>query len=90
MDLKSISSGPHAGFDPKQPFGQFILRKRLEMGISLQKAADKIGCHKVHLWDLEKGNSTNPTAKVINGLRKLYKISPKKILTLLDEINKRA
>ncbi|MCP4410158.1 MAG: helix-turn-helix transcriptional regulator [Gammaproteobacteria bacterium] len=36
-------------------------QRRAELGLSLQGLADRVGCSKAHVWDLEKGHSTNPT-----------------------------
>lgn len=49
-------------------FAQFIKDAREEKGMSLSETADLIGCTKSHLWDLERGRSTNPTIKTLAGI----------------------
>ncbi|MDH3740539.1 MAG: helix-turn-helix domain-containing protein [Hyphomicrobiales bacterium] len=41
--------------------GPFILARRKELRLSLQDVADRAGCTKSHIWELEKGRATNPT-----------------------------
>ncbi len=41
--------------------GPFIKRRRRELRLSLQAVADMSGCTKSHVWELEKGRTTNPT-----------------------------
>ena len=35
---------------------------------SLQQVADGVGISKVHVWELEKGTSANPSMEIIKGL----------------------
>jgi len=60
--------------------GEIIKKERLNKGLSLQKAADKIGITKPHLFDPESGKSGNPTAKVLNSLREVYGLTADKLL----------
>ncbi len=66
-------------------------RQRKHLGLSLQEAADQIGCTKPHLHDIEKGKSTNPSALILNGMRKAYGLSAECLLDqfLPQEINVR-
>lgn len=48
--------------------GAFIASRRAELGISLDALADRIGCSKAHVWELEKGRSKNPTLWMILAL----------------------
>ncbi len=41
--------------------GPFIKRRRRRLRLSLQAVADISGCTKSHIWELEKGLTTNPT-----------------------------
>lgn len=38
---------------------------RLKHGESLQKAADAVGISKPHFWDLERGESKNPSKELL-------------------------
>lgn len=55
---------------------------RLNKGKSLQEVADDIGVSKGHLWDLESGNSSNPSADLLDKLSRYYNTS---IATLAGE-----
>jgi transcriptional regulator with XRE-family HTH domain len=35
---------------------------------SLQQVADGVGISKVHVWELEKGSSSNPSLDIVKGL----------------------
>ncbi len=64
---------------------QYINRLELERnraGLSLQKAANQIGCTKPHLHDMEKGRSMNPTASILNGIRRAYGMTAEEVLGL--------
>ena len=41
--------------------GPFIARRRAELGLSLEAVAERSGCTKSHVWELEKGRTKNPT-----------------------------
>ena len=43
--------------------------------LSLDAAAQRIGCTKSHLWEFEKGRSRNPTLKMLRGLADCYGVS---------------
>jgi transcriptional regulator with XRE-family HTH domain len=47
----------------------------MHSGESLQGLADAIGMSKAHVWDLETGKSTNPSADVVKKLSDHYKVS---------------
>src|SRR5256885_10044850 len=42
---------------------------------SLQEVADAIGVSKTHVWDLEKGNSANPSMDLLKKLAEYYKVT---------------
>lgn len=50
------------------PFGRFIRDQREALGLSLQELADRAGCTKSHVWEIEDGRSKNPTVKMVHGL----------------------
>ena len=49
---------------------------------SLQDVADAVGVTRTHIWELEKGRSTNPSLAVIKGLADHFAVS---IGSLVDE-----
>jgi transcriptional regulator with XRE-family HTH domain len=38
-----------------QDFGPFLRRVRQRRGLSQQKIADALGCHRIYIWRLEHG-----------------------------------
>jgi len=65
-------------------FGETIKRQRKFLSLTLQQAADIIGTTKPHLHDMESGKSSNPTAKIINGIRWAYSLDGDFILDLIS------
>lgn len=49
---------------------QMISDERERLGLSLQAVADRAGITKSHMWEIEKGNSVNPTIRTVHGLAK--------------------
>jgi len=68
----------------KVDYDNILERQRKYKDLSLSEAAKIIGISKPHLFDIEKGNSVNPTAKVLNGFRKLYGLSAECLLELFN------
>jgi len=56
-------------------FAVRLRESRERKGISLQKLADKIGASKAHIWDLEKGRTTNPSLEILIGLSRALDVS---------------
>lgn len=48
--------------------GEYIARRRDALGLSLDALAERIGCSKAHVWELEKGRSKNPTLWMVLAL----------------------
>ena len=48
---------------------------RMRSGRSLQDVADAIGVSKGHLWDLESGNSRNPSIEILAKLSEHFGVS---------------
>lgn len=48
---------------------------RMKSGKSLQEVADQVGISKGHLWDLESGNSKNPSAELLTKLSTCFNVS---------------
>lgn len=54
----------------KQPetLAEFVKTRRIELGLSLQKLAGRVGCSKAHIWEIEQGISSNPKTKLVCAL----------------------
>lgn len=48
---------------------------RLRKGESLQQTADAVGVTKTHVWELEKGKSTNPSAELLRKLASHFQVT---------------
>lgn len=48
---------------------------RLKKGESLQQTADAVGVTKTHVWELEKGKSTNPSAELLRKLASHFAVT---------------
>lgn len=83
MDLAAEIERKHKE-DGAASFGDLIEQKRKDLDLSLQKAADRLGITKTHLWELEKGKQFNPGVKLLNAFRQEYSLSAKKLLDALD------
>lgn len=57
-----------------QSFPLRIRESREAARLSLTKAAELIGCSKAHLWELERGNSFNPSIEILAGMAAAYQI----------------
>ena len=63
-------------------FGARIASLRRSREESLQHVADAVGVTKTHIWDLEKGRTSNPSLTVIKGLADHFGVS---IASLIEE-----
>lgn len=48
---------------------------RMKKGKSLQEVADQVGVSKAHIWDLESGNSSNPSMDLLTNLANYFETS---------------
>lgn len=48
---------------------------RMRKGESLQQTADTVGVTKTHIWELEKGKSSNPSADLLRKLADHFKVT---------------
>jgi transcriptional regulator with XRE-family HTH domain len=55
---------------------------RLKKGQSLQQVGDAVGVSKAHIWELERGTSTNPGTELLTRLAGHFKVT---VAFLLDE-----
>lgn len=56
-------------------FGEKLKELRIRNNKSLQEVADAVGASKAHIWDLEKGNSSNPSLDLLTAIASFFKIS---------------
>jgi transcriptional regulator with XRE-family HTH domain len=49
-------------------YGELLKRLRAKRQMSLQDLADKAGCTKPHIWEMENGHSCNPTIGTLSSL----------------------
>lgn len=55
--------------------GSRLRALRAAKRMTLQEVATKVGVSKPHIWELEKGDNPNPSAKTLTGLASLYGVS---------------
>lgn len=51
-----------------------IKKLREKKGQSLQQVADGVGISKVHVWELEKGSSKNPSLEILKKLSEHFSV----------------
>lgn len=56
-------------------FAQRLKAARLKSGKSLQEVADAVGASKAHIWELERGNSKNPSLELLQSLAKNFSVT---------------
>lgn len=54
--------------------GARLKELRIRHGKSLQDVADAVGLSKAHVWNLEKGESSNPSMEVVIKLATFFKV----------------
>ena len=55
-------------------FAQKLHELRLSKGLSLQDVANKIGVSKAHVFNLEKGTTSNPSMELVLKLADLFRV----------------
>lgn len=53
---------------------------RIRSGKSLQQVADAVETSKTHIWDLEQGNSANPTHDLLVKLATFFRVSVSELI----------
>lgn len=61
-------------------FGERLFDLRQNAKVSLQTVADAIGISKAHVWELEKGHSTNPSFELVQKLAKYFGVTPEVLI----------
>ena len=65
--------------------GEHIFSLRHKSGQSLQDVADAVGVSKAHIWELEKGRSSNPSFDLVRKLAKHFGVSVDALVGDADE-----
>lgn len=60
--------------------GAKLKELRIRNNKSLQDVADAVGISKAHVWNLEKGDSANPSMEVLKKLAGLFKIGVSELI----------
>ena len=55
--------------------GLKLKQLRIAKNKSLQDVADAVDASKAHIWDLEKGNSNNPSLDLLTKIASYFKVS---------------
>jgi transcriptional regulator with XRE-family HTH domain len=63
-------------------FALKLKKLREKNGLSLQQVADAVGISKAHVWELEKGSSSNPGVELLNKISAFFKVP---VAYLLDD-----
>jgi transcriptional regulator with XRE-family HTH domain len=48
---------------------------RAKKGESLQKVADSVGVSKAHIWDMERGESANPSLELLKKIAEHFNVT---------------
>lgn len=65
--------------------GERLFSLRQKSGESLQNVADSVGISKAHIWELEKGRSTNPSFELIRKLARHFGVSIDELVGVAEE-----
>lgn len=60
--------------------GERLFDLRQKAKVSLQTVADAVGISKAHVWELEKGHSTNPSFELVQKLAKYFGVPPEALI----------
>jgi transcriptional regulator with XRE-family HTH domain len=55
--------------------GKKIKELRARRGESLQKVADSVGVSKAHIWDMERGESENPSLELLKNIAEHFNVT---------------
>lgn len=75
-----MSEQPQTTSKMAKRFSKTAKALREKHGLSLQKAADCIGVSKAHIWELERGASSNPSLNIIERMATAYGVSVASLL----------
>lgn len=63
-----------------EAFGPVISKNRQAHGFSLDELAKRSGLSKTHIWEIEQGRSSNPTARTVWKLSQALNINSETLL----------
>jgi|SRR6476660_6657277 transcriptional regulator with XRE-family HTH domain len=55
--------------------GSRLKQLRIKKNRSLQDVADAVGASKAHIWEIERGGSSNPSMDLLNRLAQYFEVS---------------
>ena len=61
-------------------FGARLRRYREAKGLTLQQVADKVGCTKAYIWELEMKDGQRPTAERIQAIAKVLGVTMEDVM----------
>lgn len=61
-------------------FATKLKELRIRDGRSLQQVADAVATSKTHIWDMEQGNSANPSRELLVKLGAYFRVSVSELL----------
>lgn len=73
--IDGMSFGHAYNQEKVMSLGAKLNELRLRRGESLQQTADAVGVTKTHIWELEKGKSSNPSAELLRKVAGHFKVS---------------
>lgn len=62
-------------YDSGLPLGELVRQHREALDLSLAQLAERAGCTKSHVWEIEDGRARNPTVKTVAGLARALGLS---------------
>lgn len=65
--------------------GAKLVELRLRKGESLQNVADAVGVSKTHIWQMEKGNSVNPSIELLRRMAEHFSVPMSYLADAKDE-----
>ena len=65
--------------------GERLFSLRQKSGQSLQQVADAVGVSKAHIWELEKGRTSNPSFELVQKLARHFGVSIDALVGNADE-----
>ena len=64
-------------------FGARLRALRMKSKLSLQGLADKVGASKAHIWEMEQGNTKNPSLALLTELSRALNVPIKELVGVM-------
>lgn len=68
-------------------FGPRLRVLRMRNKLSLQELADRVGASKAHIWDMEQGNTKNPSLALLTELSRALSVPIRELVGESDTTN---